>query len=392
MGYDVRGHRWSLGVYLAALITALNFLIDSQHLSAADVKISQLQADAESGSVPREVELAGDYVSGRGLPQDFTKAAYWYEMAAGKGDPAAQNEIGVLYQAGMGVPVDPVRAFHWFQLSAAAGFIRAKVNLGVAYVWGNGVSKDGALAAQLFREAANSGSGAAATYLGDLYYFGTGVVQDKLIAEHWFETGVKMRDPIAAFDLGLLFFDKGDHPRDFPKAARLLRQAASAGYVPAMYSLGLLLTAHPELARSPDEVRISLETAAGNGSWKSSAVLGILAREGNGVAQNPAAAYYHFQVAILQGGEPAQHLLVNDLGELSKKLSAEQTRELTSNAATWFQQHHLSLAFVNKDGENQKHFSVRGRATDDEGMLAERMIPPPPAGSWKQASWQGARR
>jgi hypothetical protein len=229
LGYDARSHHQSSGVCLTAFIITLTFLIDFQLLSGGDVKISQPQATAESESAPREVESAAKYPVGRGLPTDFTRAAHWRKRAAGKGNPEAQDKMG------------------------------------------------------------------------------------------------------------LLLLDKYEHSREFTKAARPLRMASSAGNVPTMNSLGFLFIKHPGLAGSPDAVRISLETAAGNGSWKSSAVLGILAREGNGVAQKRAAAYDHFQVAILQGSETAQRLLVNDPGGFSQRLSAEQTRELASNGATWLQ-------------------------------------------------------
>jgi hypothetical protein len=253
------------------------------------------------------------------------------------------------------------------------------VNLGVAYVWGIGVRKDEEFAAQLFREAVSGGSGEAATYLGVMYYFGTGVSKDAAAAERWFEVGVKMRDPVAAYNLGSLFFVNDAHPHDFSKAAKLLRQSASAGYVPAMYSLGLLLTRHPELAKSSQERRTLLETAADSGSWKSSLLLGVMARDGNEVPKEPAAAYYHFQVAVLQGGDKAKHLLANDITQLSGQLTPERSQELTSSANTWFQQHHSTVAFVHKGGGNLKLFPVWADAVDNGGAVDGQIVPPPPA-------------
>jgi TPR repeat protein len=106
-------------------------------------------------------------------------------------------------------------------------------------------------------------------------------------------------------------------------------------------------------------------------------VLGVLAREGDGVPLDPAAAYYHFQIAILQGGEPAKHLLGNDVIDLSSKLKAEQTRELTSNANTWFRGRQAALVFVLKDGKNWKQFHACGRTAQDEGVHAGQLLPPP---------------
>ena len=75
--------------------------------------------------------------------------------------------------------------------------------------------------------------------------------------------------------------------------------------------LGLLLVNHPDLAKSPQEARFSLEFASNAGFWKSSVVLGVLARDWKGTAADLEAAYYHFQVAALQGGEAAKRLLLN---------------------------------------------------------------------------------
>ena len=101
--------------------------------------------------------------------------------------------------------------------------------------------------------------------------------------------------------LGSLYSVNSEHPHDIPKAAELLRQAADAGYVPAMHSLGLLLVNHPELKQDPQQSRTLLDMAANAGSWKSSIVLGILARDGRGVPADNKAAYFHFRVAVLQG-------------------------------------------------------------------------------------------
>jgi len=230
---------------------------------------------------------------------------------------------------------------------------------------------------QLFHEAANKGSGVAATYLGDLYYFGIEVSPDKAAGEHWFETGVKLHNPIAAYDLGSLFSTSNDHLHDFPKAARLLRRASGEGYVPAMHSLGVLLIEHPELARSPQEARHLLETAADAGSWKASIVLGVLARDGIGTPVNSAEAFYHFQIAALQGGDQARILLTNDFTRLSSMLGNVQTQELTTKASTWFQKRPVALAFVHVDSGDRKHLPAWGRAIGEDGMPAGRLFPVP---------------
>jgi TPR repeat protein len=340
---------------------------------AAD--LTSIRAHAEQGSIRDEILLAGDYLTGTGVAQDPKMAAYWYEKAAGHGSPEAQNQIGYFYQAGIGVAKDPKRAVHWYQLAAASGFAKAKVNLAVAYLRGVGLHQNDEMAVRLFNQAFQEGNGTAATYLGILYYFGLAVKQDKVVAERWFESGLKLHDPLAAYDLGSMYSVNADHPHDLPKAAELLRQAADGGYVPAIHSLGLLLVNHPDLKQGPQESRTLLETAANAGNWKSSIVLGILARDGRGTPTDYKAAYYHFRVALLQGGAEADKVIKKDVEIVAAKIGAEDSQAASSAANTWFEHHSLPLVFVYKDGTPRRDFPTVGIAYGSDGSPAGQLLP-----------------
>jgi TPR repeat protein len=298
-----------------------------------------------STSVESEIKLGAAYLTGNGVSKDDKQAAYWFEKAAEAGDASAQDQIGFFYQAGIGVPADPVRAAHWYHLAAASGLPSAKTNLGVAYLWGTGVPKDQQLAAQLFREAADKGNGTAATYLGDLYYFGRGLNLDQSAAEHWYQVGAKLHDPIAYYDLGTLAAF-GEHSHDFHKAESYLRKSITGGYVPAMHALALLLEAHPELARTHDEYLSLLQQASHYGQWKSSAALGLLYEEGKLTARDAKAAYYYFQLAILQKGEKSAQEFDSVTQSLVGEIGAEQARKLEAAAQAWYGQHHDAVQLL----------------------------------------------
>jgi len=347
-------------------------------LAYADtVDIPRLQTAAMHGDVNRQIELAADYFTGRGVPQDEKKAAQWYEKAAEAGDPGAQDQIGFFYQLGIGVRADPQKAVHWYQLAAANGLLGAKVNLGVAYVWGLGVPKNEAFGADLFRQAASKGSGNAASYLGDLYYFGIGVKADQSEAIKWYEKGAKMHSPFASYDLGILYSVSDDHAHDYPKAAVLLRESATQGFVPAMHALAQLVLIHRELAHSSDEALSLLNNAADAGAWKASVMLGIVDRDGMGVTPDDKDAYYHFRIGILQGGEPVQHLIHHDIVTLTAKLGPEQVAALDAAAERWHQQHPQVYSFVFKDGDNRKLFPAYALAAFGDGEHAGRILPRP---------------
>jgi TPR repeat protein len=76
---------------------------------------------AEGGSAPAQFNLALLFYDGRGVPQDFERAAKWFEKAAGQGYTNAQRNLGELYFTGKGVKRDYVESYKWFNLCAASG-------------------------------------------------------------------------------------------------------------------------------------------------------------------------------------------------------------------------------------------------------------------------------
>jgi len=303
---------------------------------AAD--ISRIESRAEHGAVAQEMELGAAYLAGNGVPRDEKKAAYWYQKAANAGDPKAQQEIGYFYQTGVGVDRDPGRAVQWYERAVAGGLNGAKVNLAVAYLLGLGVRKDPEFAIQLFREAAQKGNGAAACYLGDMYYFGMGVSKDEPEARSWFEAGAKLHNAKAQFSLAMMLFRQDNLATK--DEIKLLRESAHGGYVLAMHQLGLFFVRNPALAASPTEATDLLEEAAADGSWRSSVLLGILARDGRaGEAQDKRAAYYHFRIATLQGGDSVTTLVTSDLRLLTSQLTVSDISSLDSEAIAWMEKY-----------------------------------------------------
>jgi uncharacterized protein len=372
-------HHRALAISAAALcvLFCAQTKIRASPAVAADIPSIAIAPEPHSPdprSVDQQIKLAGDYLAGRGVAQDPKLAAYWYEKAAGSGDPHAELQIGYLYEAGYGVTKDPARAAHWYQLAASGGLVRAKVNLAMAYLWGTGVPTNEKLALKLLSEAASNGSGLAACYLGDFYAFGIGVPKDQATAEQWYRKGVSLHDPLAEFDLGTLLIDGTNRTHDLSAAATLFRESVAAGYVPAMHSLGLLLIRNPDLARSSSEATNLLNEAANAGNWRSSMLLGVLARDGGGVPMDDGVAYYHFRVAVLQHGDEAAKLLAADLRKLSTKLGPDRTRTLDAQADAWYQQHHFVLEFVEKQGEDRGGFPTLALGVPQNGAHAVQLV------------------
>jgi TPR repeat protein len=345
---------------------------------AADPDLPRVQADAERGAVKQQLQLGAAYLAGRGVPQDFTQAAYWYERAANSGDPLAQNQIGFFYQSGIGVPRDPAQAVHWYQRAADGGYLRAKVNLGVAYLWGLGVRKDTQLGYDFIHEAALRNYGLADAYMGEIYHFGLGVPADDEAARIWYERGAHAKDCIAEYRLAALLSAGTPSNQDLLKAAKLLRESVKGGFVAAQHSLGLLLINHPDLPAKQNEAVNVLQTASEEGVWKSSVVLGVVYRDGKTVPIDHAKAYFYFRLAQLQGGENARATVAADLEVLARELPANQVETLVAEADEWVKKHPLTLQFVYKDTGNSSDFPVFAISAAIDNTHAGQLVPAPP--------------
>jgi hypothetical protein len=312
--------------------------------------LASQESQPTSPLIEKELRLAGDYLTGRGVPKDPVQAAYWYRKAADQGDPGAQNQLGYFYTWGIGVDRSDTEAFRWYARAAGSGSLAAKLNLAVLYYRGVGTGRDVPLAIQILNELAATGDPRAQAYLGIIHLAGKGVPQDSTRGEKWLNKAAKSKNPEAEQAMGVLWAFTTDHPHDLAKAVKFFRHAAQQGYVPAMHALGILLEQHPEIAaKSPDEAIEMLERAAQAGSWKSSVMLGTFARDGHERPQSFADAFRWFIIANKQGGAAAEQRTLHDLDQCRQALSPEQQNEQLAAADAWLAQHpHTDLYLFNE--------------------------------------------
>jgi hypothetical protein len=76
------------------------------------------------------------YETGRGVTQDFARAAEWYRKAADQGISVAQISLGNFHRKGQGVPQDFAEAAKWYRLAAGQGLEPAAQCLEEMYVSG----------------------------------------------------------------------------------------------------------------------------------------------------------------------------------------------------------------------------------------------------------------
>ena len=81
--------------------------------------VDLLKNRAAQGEAEAQSALGFKYVTGEGVPQDYTEALKWYRLAAAQGDALAQYHLGLMYAKGYGVPQNHIEAHKWFNLAAA---------------------------------------------------------------------------------------------------------------------------------------------------------------------------------------------------------------------------------------------------------------------------------
>lgn len=83
---------------------------------------------AERGNARAQTMVGFMYATGRGVPQAYDAAAYWYRLAAEGGDTTGQYLLGLAYDKGQGLPLDEVAAYKWLDLAAAHAPKRMREN------------------------------------------------------------------------------------------------------------------------------------------------------------------------------------------------------------------------------------------------------------------------
>jgi TPR repeat protein len=215
-----------MGRYLP-VITLLSLISLNLQAKGDDATVlQQWQADAAQGNQHAQYNVGLAYAEGRGVAQDFAKAAEFYAEAAEQGNVNAEYNLGTLYLNGRGVPKDVAAATKWFQKAAEQGDMNAahcladilydnknfaealkwfekaansgisdaEFGLGLMYDVGEGVTQDRAAALRWYGKAAEGGSASAVCNIGILYYNGEGVPVDRILAHQYFAIATQMGD------------------------------------------------------------------------------------------------------------------------------------------------------------------------------------------------------
>jgi len=147
-------------------------------LPPATVGPLSLRLAAAKGDPSAEFEVGARMAEGRGMQQDLKEAVRWYKRSASQGFAQSQYRLGTLYERGLGVKQDNATARVWYQRAAEGGNVKAMHNLAVLSASRAEGSPDYLTAAHWFGQAAERGLADSQYNLAVLYENGLGVSKD----------------------------------------------------------------------------------------------------------------------------------------------------------------------------------------------------------------------
>lgn len=231
---------------------------------------------AEKGHSDAMNDLAGCYIQGTGVEKNAAEGLKWLKKAVERKNLRACSNLGLHYMEGDIVKRDPVEAARLWKIAADGGHPRALYNLGWCYAKGIGVkqnyeqafklwlqaaekgdfeapficagiyenNKDFASAFKWYLKAAERGHPEAKIIVGTFYMGGIGTAQNKVEGIKWWtdvaENEMSPYREKAYFMLAMFYRNPAEKEYcDHKKAHLMMKKAADAGMLPAIFMLGV---------------------------------------------------------------------------------------------------------------------------------------------------------
>ena len=137
------------------------------------------------------------HLRGEGLPQNFEKAAQWFERGISHGDPLAQYGLGLMLLNGYGGKKNIKKAMNLLKASADQDYAPAQVEMGRLHL-DQGAAEDLRVANNYFELAARYGHIEAHYYLGELVHHAVGREKICPIALNYYKNVAEKAEPLVS--------------------------------------------------------------------------------------------------------------------------------------------------------------------------------------------------
>jgi TPR repeat protein len=253
-----------------------------------ELSLGEAQAKALAGDPEAQFQLACRLDAGNGLAVDQSKSREWMEKAARQGHRYAMMDMGAYWLSGHGGPKDPKTALDWYLKAAELGEGEAQYMVAAMYNGDRGLPADEVKSRFWAKRSAENGNARGQyAYSLDLLKHGQTKEENKLAIEYLrrsADQGFPFAEQMYA---QVCMMDTPDHPKDFLKAFKYLKDAADHGIANAQFNLGVLYL------------------------------------DGTGVPQDTVEAMKWFKLAAAQGHPQAQDAVVKHEDILKKQSTAK---------------------------------------------------------------------
>lgn len=301
-------------------------------------------------------DAAYAYQNGVGVPRDYEKAARMYRMAAAKGDPRAENNLGVMALRGDGRSPSYSTAASHFRRAAKEGSAAAHYNLGLMHDAGLGFPHNPAAAVREYRAASEMGLAEAQYRLATMFENGIGTPRNAGEARRLYQMAAiggktdayasltslragPIRDEahlrsLVAIDNCLECASdesmSGVAARDYNE----LRNLADIGDAPARYNLAVRLLNGNHANQDPSEAARLFTLSARQGYAPAQRQLAQMHLRGQAVAKSKVLAHAWLNLAAKSDGAEASKAR-GQLEELEVAMTVSEIREAQEIAASW---------------------------------------------------------
>ncbi len=231
--------------------------------------LADLITAANRGDPDAQNQLGIKYALGEdGLTRDDVKAVDLYRQAASQGFAKAEVNLGDMYFYGRGgLSQSYLDAQSWYLKAAQQDSPLAQFRLGVMYEKGLGTNKDVLRAVQYYQSAANEGYAEAENLMGIFYATGTGgITEDDKQAVAWYQKAADQGFAKAEKNLGDMYFFGRGVDRDYKQAMVWYGKAADQNIADAQYRLGYMYEKGLGVQQSNQDAITQYKKAARNGS------------------------------------------------------------------------------------------------------------------------------
>ena len=180
-------------------------------------------------------------IKGSGMKKNVDKYVKLINIAANKGHPLAQYDLGCIFKSlGGKKPENYKKAKEYFIKAANKGLVAAQLELGIQFAIGQITKRDYSQAAKWYEKAAKQGSVQAMYSLGHMYFDGQHFSKNLKKGFRYIKEAAELGFPIAQSQIGRYYLFGEIVKKNQAKAFYWLEKAADQGWVNAHWLLAKL--------------------------------------------------------------------------------------------------------------------------------------------------------